>query len=160
MTKKLEHLLHKKNQLLKIIEKDLSSRRERARKIITILLVFLKVNGKGSAMQWEIVRDHLAANSKMADFGPFGAKIAFSASPLWHYVYSGFSQNRPILKNPFLGKMQARHRKTQKFRGRDPRNKFWPFFQDPHFEVSGGNFQIANLKTPIFPAILGIFALH
>ena len=115
-----------------------------------IFLVFLKVNGKGIARQWEIFRDHLAADSMMTDFGPFGAKLRFWDSPLWHYVYSGFSQNLSVLKRKknffFFGGGGKSKRATEKHNNEDgcgPTNKFWPFSEDPDFEL----FEIANVEN-------------
>ena len=43
-----------------------------------------------------------AATSKMACFGPSGAKTAFLPSPFWRNVFSGFSETGVILKSPFF----------------------------------------------------------
>ena len=43
-----------KLQLLKIMERDMSSRSEKARETQAILIVFLKVNGKEGAVEWEM----------------------------------------------------------------------------------------------------------
>ena len=87
----------------------------------------------------------------MANFGPSRAKTALSASPFWHYVCSGFSKIRSIFKNPFF--FAKSRRATQKHKnedGRGPRNKFWPCFEDPDFEL---RVAISRLETwrPIFP---------
>ena len=53
-------------------------------------------------MEREIFRDHVAATSKIAYSGPSCAKIAFSASAFWHYVFGDFSKIRSIFTIPVL----------------------------------------------------------
>ena len=99
----------------------------------------------------------------MANFGPFGAKTnAFLASPLWHYVYSGFSQNRSILKKKkknVFGKNAGAPKKNKNFMGRTLEIDFDLFFKTLILRF-GWQFPDRKSKNPIFLAVLGIFALR
>ena len=89
----------------------------------------MTVNGTRCAVERELFRDQFVATSDMVYFGPYRAKIRFAASPLWHYVFSGFSQNQSDLENPFFGgKIQTATEKHKNEDGRSPTNEFWAFF--------------------------------
>ena len=90
---------------------------------------------QGGAVEWEIYQDHFTTTSKMAYFGPSGAKIAFSASPFWHYIFSGFSEIRSIFKNTIFAKSRWATQTTKNEDGRGRRHESWPFFEDPDFEL-------------------------
>ena len=94
-----------------------------------------------------------AATSKMAYFGTSRAKIAFLASPFWHYVFSGFSETRFCFAKS--------RRATQKHKnedGRGPRNKLWPILEDSDFKLRVAISRL-EMQTSIFLAALDIFAL-
>ena len=121
--------------------------------------MFLKVNGTGGAVEWENFRDHFAATSKMAYFGPSGANTAFSASPFWHDVFCGFSGNRPICNNPFFAKSRRATQNTKMRMGAAEEIYFGHFLKTPILSFVWP-FQDLKRENPIFTTVLDIFALR
>ena len=58
---------------------------------------------------------------------PYRARMGFWTATIWHYVFSGFSENLSIFKNPFFGEIQARHQNAQNEEGRASTNIFCHF---------------------------------
>ena len=85
-----------------------------SKKYQTIVLVFLKVNGKGRRMQRQIYRDRFVAVTKIAYFGPLGGKIAFCGIASLALRFQWFQRNFVDFGNTVFCKNEARHQKTQK----------------------------------------------
>ena len=64
--------------------------------------------GQEVPIEAEIYRDDVAATSKMAYFKPYRAKMGFRTATVSHYVFSGFSENLSIFKNPSSGHVRPR----------------------------------------------------
>ena len=62
----LKYLLHKKSSIIKMIAKGPLVKKGNSKKYQTIVLVFLKMNGKGRRMQRQIYRDRFVALTKIA----------------------------------------------------------------------------------------------
>ena len=159
-TEKLTRTMTKKTRALIAQEKFNHSndrkgpfvKKGKSKKYQTIVLVFLKMNGKGRRMQRQIYRDRFVALTKIAYFGPLGAKIAFCGLASlalcfqWFQFGTMFSvvsvKFRRFWKHRFF--VAKTRRDTEKHKnddGRGTRNKFWPFFRNPDFDL-----HIADLR--------------
>ena len=133
-------------------------KKENSKKYQTIVLVFLKVNGKGRRMQRQIYRDRFVAVTKIAYFGPLGAKIAFWGLASLALRFQWFRRNFVDVGNTVFRENEARHQKTQKSWWARHHKYILPFFPKPRFWPSCCKFDTVNVKKPIFPAVLGICA--
>ena len=94
--------------------------------------------------------DHFAATSKMFYFGPFGAyncvfRLAIF-SPFWHYVFSGFSETRSILKSSRL--LQKPSAPLQKHKNEDGRGAKPIEILAIFWKTLILSFLIGNMKSP------------
>ena len=78
---------------------------------------------------------------------PNAPKWAFEPRQFGYYVFSGFSEDLSIFKNPFLGEIQARHQKTQNEEGRANTNIFCHFSRSLVLGLSIEIFRPATWKT-------------
>ena len=101
-------------------------------------------------MEEEIFRDHVAATSNMANFGPSRAKIASAALTVWNYFYSGFIKIGRLKKKNLFFVKSGRNTKNSKMR-MGAAQEILPFFDGPGFGASCGHVEIGNMKTPFSP---------
>ena len=140
-------LLHNKNSIVKI------DTRGSVVKTPTIFLVYLKVNGKGGAVEWEIFRDHLAAALRWPTSGPSVQKLRFRP----HHFGTTFTvvsaQIVLILKNPFFWgeeKYRRAKKKHKKFLGAAQEINCGLFLKTLILSF-GWQFPDRKSETPIFP---------
>ena len=110
--KKLKYLLHKKSSIIKMIESDLL--KGKSKKYQTIVLVFLKMYQQAPRIQRQIYPDRFVTLTKIAHFGPSGAKLAFCGLASLALRFQWFQRNFVDFGNTVFCQNGARHQKTQK----------------------------------------------
>ena len=130
----------------------------KSKKYQTIVLVFLKMYGKGRRMQRQIYRDRFGALTKIAHFGPLGAKIAFCGLASLALRFQWFQRNFVDFGNTFFGENEARHQKTQKWWWVRHEKYILAFFSETPILTFMLQIWDRQCKNPSFPAVLGIFA--
>ena len=113
----------------------------KSKKYQTIVLVFLKMYGKGRRMQRQIYRDRFGALTKIAHFGPLGAKIAFCGLASLTLRFQWCQRNFVDFGNTVFAKTRRDTKKHKNDDGCGMRNIFWPFFRNPDFDL-----HVANLR--------------
>ena len=149
--KKLKYLLHKKSSIIKMIESDLLLRREKARNIKQLSLSSWRCIGKRREYSDRYIGTVSLPWPRWPISDPRVPKLRFAASPVWHYVFCGFSEISSILETPFFAKTRRDAKKHKNDDGCGARNIFWPFFPKPRFWPSSCKFDTDNVKNPFSP---------
>ena len=128
-----------------MIERDLLSRREKARNIKQLSLSSWRWMGKEGECSDKYIGTVSLPWPRWHISDPWVQKLRFAASSVWHYVFSGFSEILSILETPFFAKTRRDTEKHKNYDGCGPRNKFWPFFRNPDFDLD-----VANLRPTMW----------
>ena len=105
-------------------------------------------------IQRQIYRDRFVTLTKIAHFGPSGAKIAFCGLASLALRFQWFQRNFVDFGNTVFCQNEARHQKTQKWWWVRHKKYILAFFPKPRFWPSCCKFDTDNVQNP-FPRSSG-----